>query len=293
MSTVGWIGLGQMGVPMTTNLLRAGYVVNVFNRSPEKVTPLVELGATKHDSPKSVVEQSDVTFLMLTNASAVREVLTHEDGVLAGMRQGRIIIDMSTISPAESAVFGQMVAEKGGKYLDAPVSGSIGAAAAAGLIILAGANETELAAIMPFFNVLGKKVIPFGSAGKGSAAKLVINMLLGITGQAIGETMLFSEKLGLDQDSILELISNSAMNTGLFQFKKEMFQTQDFPSQFMLELMAKDLGLIKSEIDAAKLDLPLAAVAHATFAVARDHGKGKMDMAAVYLDLKERNAKTA
>lgn len=163
MPTLGWIGLGQMGTPMTTNLLREGYVVNVFNRSPEKVTPLTALGAIKHDSPKSVVEQSDVTFLMLTNASAIREILTREDGVLAGMQKGRIIIDMSTISPAESAAFGQMVAAKGGKYLDAPVSGSIGAAAAAGLIILAGADELELEALMPFFNVLGKKVIPFGS----------------------------------------------------------------------------------------------------------------------------------
>jgi len=293
MKTIGWIGLGQMGSIMATNLIKAGNIVNVYNRTSQKTVPLAELGATIMMSPKDVVKNSDITFLMLTNADAVKDVLNGEEGVLAGMSQGRTIIDMSTIAPGESEAFAQLAEGKGGKYLDAPVSGSTGAAIVAGLIILAGATEQKVAEFMALFNALGKKVIPFGAIGKGSAAKLVINLLLGISGQAIGETMLFSERLGLDRESVIELISNSGMNTPLFQTKKDMFRSQEFPSQFMLELMAKDLGLITDAINTAGLQLPLAGIANSTFAAARDNGKGKMDLAAVYLDLKEKNSKDA
>jgi 3-hydroxyisobutyrate dehydrogenase len=282
-----------MGSIMAANLIKAGHAVNVYNRTPQKAEPLAKLGATVMPSPKDVIENSDVTFLMLTNAGAIKAVLDGEDGVLAGVNQKRTIIDMSTIAPEESKEFARLVAERGGKYVDAPVSGSIGAAAAAGLIILAGALEQEIADVKPLFEALGKKVISFGSIGKGSAAKLVINLLLGITAQAIGETMLFAEKLGLDRKSVIELISNSGMNTPLFQIKKDMFHSQEFPSQFMLELMAKDLGLISDAIAGVGLQLPLAKIADATFAGARDNGKGKMDLAAIYLELKEKNSANA
>lgn len=288
MKKIGWIGLGQMGSIMAFNLTKAGYAVNVFNRTPQKAAPLADLGARVMTSPKDVVANSDVSFLMLTNAEAIKAALHGEDGVLAGVSPGHTIIDMSTIAPQESEEFAKLVESKGGKYLDAPVSGSTGAAAVAGLIILAGATEQELVEFIPVFAILGKMVIPFGSIGKGSAAKLVINLLLAIFSQALGETMLFAEKLGLDQASVIDLISNSGMNTPLFQTKKDMFRSQEFPSQFMLELMAKDLGLISNAIDAVGLQLPLAQIVDSTFAGARDNGKGKLDLAAIYLELKER-----
>lgn len=293
MKTLGWIGLGQMGSIMSANLIKAGHAVNVFNRTPRKAEPLAELGARVMASPKDVVENSDVTFLMLTNAAAIKDVLNAEDGVLAGVSQGRTIIDMSTIAPEDSESFARLVEANGGRYLDAPVSGSTGAAVISGLVILAGAKEPELTEFMPLFDALGKKVIPFGSIGKGSAAKLVINLLLAISCQAIGETMLFSEKLGLDRESVMELISNSGMNTPMFQTKKDMFRTQEFPSQFMLELMAKDLGLITNAINAVGMQLSLSQIADSTFAEARDNGKGKMDLAAIYLELKEKNSGNA
>jgi 3-hydroxyisobutyrate dehydrogenase len=290
MKTVGWIGTGQMGVPMVKNLLQAGFTVMVNNRTPEKAQPLVEAGARRLQSPAAVVQQSDLVFLMLSNGSAIREVMTAQEGILSAMQPGKTIIDMSTIAPEDSQTFALLVSEKGGRYIDAPVSGSVGAAETAQLVILAGAKESELAPYKPFFDVLGKKTIAFGGVSKGSSAKLAINLLLGITGQGIAETLLLAERAGLEQEHVLELIGQSSMNTGLFQAKKEMYRRQSFPAAFMLNLMTKDLGLITDEANRLGLELPLARETHATFTEAKEHGRGKLDMAAVYLELKERNA---
>jgi len=289
MKKLGWIGTGHMGLPMARNLLQAGFSVNVFNRSLEKATSLVAAGAGLSQSPKNVVEQSDITFLMLTNGASIKEILTQRDGVLAAIEPGKVVIDMSTISPGESREFSRLVAENGGLYFDAPVSGSVGAAEMAQLVILAGANAQAAPVYQPYFDVLGKKTIYFGEVGNGSSAKLVINLLLAITAQGAAEALVFSEKFGLDPEHVVEMISNSGMNTGLFQAKKQMYRSGHFPSAFMLELMAKDLGLINDEIERMKLALPLGSKAHETYQQAEKNGKGKLDLAAVYLEIREKN----
>lgn len=287
MQTLGWIGLGHMGTPMATNLLKAGYKVIVYNRSEDRTIPLVELGAKKANSPKEVVEQSDINFIMLSDANAIQSVLTQENGVLGAITQGKVVVDMSTISPQESSAFAKLVMEKGGEYIDAPVSGSVGAAIMSQLLILAGGPKETVNLCQPFFNVLGKETIYFGSTGMGTSAKLTINMLLGIMMQGFGEAIVFGEKLGLGKAQIIELISKSALNNGLFQAKKESYATEEFPSAFMLELMSKDLGLVKTAADQMSTKLPLAETANDTFYTARMNGKAKLDMAAVYLELKD------
>jgi len=289
MKTIGWIGTGQMGIPMVANLLKAGFSVNVYNRTPEKAQPLVAAGGVQLSTAYEVVRQSDVIFLMLSNGGAIREVMHAETGVLAALQADKTIIDMSTISPEESKAFAEQVAEKGGRYIDAPVSGSVGAATAGQLVILAGAMESELAPFQACFDALGKKTIGFGGVGKGSSAKLAINLLLGITGQGIAEALCLAEKAGIEQASMLELIGQSGVNTPLFQLKKEMYRSQSFPPQFMLDLMTKDLGLITDEARRLHLDLPLAEKTFATYSAAKEHGRGKLDMAAVYLELKAMN----
>jgi len=289
MQAIGWIGIGQMGLPMAHNLLRAGTVLKVYNRTPEKTQPLVAAGAEQMASARAVVEGAEIVFLMLANGDAIKAVMHGEDGILAAIAPGKTIIDMSTIAPEESQTFAREVADRGGRYIDAPVSGSVGAAEAAQLIILAGATATELAHYQCYLDLLGRKTIAFGGDGKGSSAKLAINLLLGITGQGIAESLLLAQKSGLDQEAMLELIGLSGMNTPLFQAKKEMYRRQSYPPAFMLELMSKDLGLITDEATRLGLDLPLARNAHATFIQARDHGKGKLDMAAVLLELMEKH----
>jgi 3-hydroxyisobutyrate dehydrogenase len=289
MHTLGWIGLGHMGEPMAKNLLNVGYKVNVYNRSPQKTVPLVDTGATKLNSPKEIAKQSDLIFIMLSDTNAVHAVLTSDNGLLEGICARKIVINMSTISPEDSLTFASLISKKGGTYLDAPVSGSVGAASTRQLVILVGGDKKAKDICQPYFDHLGKETIYFGSNSKGSSAKLAINLLLGIFGQGIGETLLFAEKSELDKEKVLQLISQSGMNTPLFNGKKDMYRTGDFPSAFMLELMSKDLGLIKAEADRLKTTLPLAEATNNTYLSAKENGKAKLDMAAIYLELKDRN----
>ena len=287
MLTSGWIGLGHMGVPMAMNLLKAGDTVTAYNRTHEKTASLADAGATIFDLPKEVVANSDIIFIMLSDAKAIQTVFNMDDGVLAALAPGKIIVNMSTIAPTDTVLFAKLTSEKGGQYVDAPVSGSVGAAKTGQLVILAGGDKVAIDTCQPFFDVLGKGTLHFGAAGMGSSAKLAINLLLGVLGQGIGEAILFAEKLGVNKEKMLELIANSALNSPFFQLKKDMYSKDEFPAAFMVELMSKDLGLIKAEADRIGTVFPLAEVADKTYRSAIAHGKAKLDMAAVYQELRD------
>ncbi|MBE6185485.1 NAD(P)-dependent oxidoreductase [Heyndrickxia ginsengihumi] len=286
---IGWIGLGLMGNPMATNLINAGYSLYVYNRTSSKAESLVQKGAVLCQSPKEVAQHSDIVITMLSNVSAVEEVFAGEEGILKGISNDSIVIDMSTVSPKDSVHFAQLVNRQQAHFIDAPVSGSVQPAKEGTLLILAGGDASDIETCKPIFDVLGKQTIHFGENGKGSAAKLSINLLLGITIQGASETFVLAEKLGLQKADVAEMISNAAVNTPIFQMKKSSFLNEDFPAAFMLELMSKDLGLVKSEMESAQIDLPLATAANKTYASAKESGKGKSDVAAVYLEIKERN----
>jgi len=289
MTTLGWIGLGHMGEPMAMRLIQAGHKLNAYNRSRDKTNTLVQVGAAILDTPREIVEQSDIVFLMLTDANAISSVLTGNDGVLAALAPGKIVVNMSTIAPPDTVSFAELVSERGGRYVDAPVSGSVGAAKAGQLVILAGGEKAAIDTCRPYFEVLGKETIHFGAVGMGSSAKLAINLLLGVMGQGIGEAVLFAEKSGVDKEKVLELISLSALNSPFFQLKKDMYSKDEFPAAFMVGLMSKDLGLVKAEADRMGTVLPLAEAADSTYRSAKEHGKATLDMAAVYLELRDQN----
>jgi 3-hydroxyisobutyrate dehydrogenase len=289
MTTLGWIGLGHMGNPMTLRLVQAGHKLNAFNRTREKANALAEAGATILDSPREIVEQSDIVFIMLSDAKAIETVLTIGNGVLNALSHGKIVVNMSTIAPADAVSFAELVSEKGVRYVDAPVSGSVGAAKTGQLVILASGDKAAMETCQPYFDLLGKGTIHFGAAGMGSSAKLAINLLLGVMGQGIGEAVLFAERLGVDKEKMLELIANSALNSPFFQLKKDMYSKDEFPAAFMVELMSKDLGLVKAEADRMKAVFPLAEAADNTYRNAKEHGKAKLDLAAVYQELRDQN----
>lgn len=286
---LGWIGLGAMGNPMAFNLIKAGFALNIYNRTSSKIQNLKSLGANSFDNIKELVKNSEIIFLMLSNGEAVRELLTSKNGILDSLSENKIIVDMSTISPLDSKEFYSLVKEKNCDYIDAPVSGSIGAAIAKQLIILVGGEEKAKEICKPYFEALGRATIDFGENSNGTSAKLSINMLLGVFTQAMAESITFSQKLGLDKEKVFEMISLSGMNTPLFQAKKESFSRNEFPSAFALELMSKDLGLLKQMIDNCNLNLPLSEISNETYLKAKEQGFGKEDMAAVIKTVKENN----
>ncbi|WP_151697611.1 NAD(P)-dependent oxidoreductase [Weizmannia acidilactici] len=286
---IGWIGLGHMGSPMAKRILNAKFELFVYNRTQSKTEELASSGATVCTSPQEIAEKADVIVTMLTDNAAVEEVLRAENGILSGLSEGKTVIDMSTVSPDDSVRFAEWVKAKGGHFMDAPVSGSVQPAKEGNLVILVGGEKEQVDVCRPIFDVLGKTVIHFGENGKGSAAKLSINLLLGLIIQGASEALLLGEKLGLKKENIIEMISASACNTPIFQMKKNAFLNETFPAAFMLELMSKDLGLAKAEIEKNAMSLPLAGAVEETYRNAKANGAGKEDVAAVYRELKHLN----
>ncbi|OWR27201.1 3-hydroxyisobutyrate dehydrogenase [Saccharibacillus sp. O23] len=290
MAQLAWIGTGYMGVPMARNLLKAGHSVNVYNRTREKALPLQAEGAKIVSSPREALQGAEAVFVMLTKGSAVEAVLESEEGLLAGLKPGMTVVNMSTISPEEAREFARRIESAGGVYVDAPVSGSVGPAENGQLVILAGGTEEAIAKAQPFFEILGKKTLHFGGVGAGSSAKLSINLLLGVMAQGISEALLIGEQAGLRREQLIEMIGESAVNTPMLAAKKEMWISEEFPAAFMVSLLSKDLGLLTAEAKREGLDLPLAEAVDRTYADAVRSGKGELDMAAVWLELKERGA---
>ncbi|MEJ8302370.1 NAD(P)-dependent oxidoreductase [Saccharibacillus sacchari] len=288
MTKLAWIGTGYMGLPMARNLLKAGYEVSVYNRTSDKAEPLASDGGKLVSSPKEAADSAEAIFIMLTKGAAVEAVLEGENGLLAGLAPNAVVVNMSTIAPGEARLFAQRIESAGGIYVDAPVSGSVAPAVNGQLVILAGGTEKAVDRCRPFFEVLGKKTIRFGEVGTGSSAKLSINLLLGVMAQGISEALLAGEQAGLQREQLIEMIRESAVNTPMLAAKKDMWMNEEFPAAFMVSLLSKDLGLLTSEAKREGLDLPLAEAVDRTYADAVQSGKGDLDMAAVWLELKDR-----
>ncbi|HBZ80689.1 MULTISPECIES: NAD(P)-dependent oxidoreductase [Brevibacillus] len=279
---IGWIGLGNMGVPMASNLLSAGYAVRVWNRSPEKAAPLVALGAKQTESLAQLVDECDVLFTMVSDDEAVKAIYTGTDGLLSARVSGKLAIDMSTIAPETSRFLAEQSKKVGLRFLDTPVSGSVGPAKEAQLVIMVGGEKADYDVAKPMLDKLGKAAVYLGSHGAGTSAKLAINLLLGITVQGVAETLLFARSLGIDTEQMLEIISQSAVGTSLIRGKAASILADDFPAAFALKHMAKDLRLARE----AGVATPLAESAQATYRHALEEGLGELDLMAILRHLK-------
>ena len=286
MAKIGWIGLGQMGTPMVENLLKGSIDVTVYNRSFDKTLPLVEKGAKNTKDIEEIFEQNDIIFFMISNYSAALEILN--ENVLSKIK-GKKIVNMSTISPTESKAVGKLVIENNGKYIEAPVSGSVGAATAGVLLILVGGNKADTEDLYSIFDILGSKTYYFGELGKATGAKLILNSLLGIFGEAYSEVLLLAQNFGIDTETIVNAISDSRMSSPLFQEKKDMFTNREYPAAFMLKHMTKDLKLSNEEIENRKLSLPLIQNTTKNYSEALEQGYGEQDMAVIFEILSKKN----
>ena len=282
---VGWIGLGQMGEPMVKHLLNQGIKVGVYNRSKAKCEAVVALGATAYDSVLELVQANEIIFLMIADYQAVQQVL--DEKVLSALK-GKLIVNMSTISPVQNQAVEALLAQYGAEFVEAPVSGSSKVAEAGKLLVLAAGKEEIVEQLKPLFSAFSTTTFYYGEVGKAGGMKLMINSLLGIFIQAYGEALVFADQYGIPKEKVIEMISGSAMNTAIFQAKVPMYLQDDFSPAFMMKHMTKDFNLAKAEMLKQGRSFPLIEQAATSYNQANDAGLSEVDMAAIYQFLANR-----
>ncbi|RII26399.1 MAG: NAD(P)-dependent oxidoreductase [Geobacter sp.] len=282
MQTFGFIGLGIMGSGMAKNLVKTGFEVTVWNRSAEKCRELAELGATVAATPRQVVENCQATFAMLADPVAALAVCDGPDGVLAGMSAGKGYVDMSTVDVATSAGIAAAVTARGGRFLEAPVSGSKKQAEDGALIILAAGDRSLYEEVLPGFERMGKKMLYLGEVGNGARMKLVVNMVMGGMMTAFCEGLALGGRTGLDQADILDVLDAGAMSNPMFRLKGGVIGQGSFTAAFPLKHMQKDMRLAVAMGDGVGQPLFSAATANELFKRARGMGFGDEDFAAVF-----------
>ncbi|EES71992.1 phosphogluconate dehydrogenase (decarboxylating), NAD binding domain protein [Paenibacillus sp. oral taxon 786 str. D14] len=281
LKTIGFIGLGTMGAPMASNLLRAGYPVTVFNRTASKAAPLAELGAAVAPSPKEAAAGADVVITMVSNDDSIAEVYEGENGVLAGIRPGTTVIDCSTISPALVQRLAKQVAALGGAFLDAPVTGSSPAAIDGTLVFMVGGSAETLAQVTDLFYTMGKKVLHMGDNGSGAVAKLAHNTIVGINNLALAEGFAIAAKSGLPADRFLELVQLGSAGSKAAELKGRKIIEHDFTNQFSLALMLKDLKLASALTDGSGIPAPMLNLAKSLFQAGQTQGFGDEDLSSI------------
>ncbi|WP_313579085.1 NAD(P)-dependent oxidoreductase [Chishuiella sp.] len=275
---IGFIGLGNMGHPMAKNLEKAGFSLAVYNRTIEKAKDF-EKQSTIYDSIEKLVENSDIIFTMLTNDKAVKDV--YEQIVSLDIK-GKLFVDMSTISQEATTENAKLIKSKGASLIDAPVAGSTKPATDGTLIIMAGGDKNDVEKAEPYLNKMGKLVKHLGENGKGIAAKLSINYFLSMIYQGLAETVLFSDKLGIDKGDMLEIINESASGSGATKVKTPLLLENDFTPAFGLDLMLKDVLLAKD----AGANYPLGKTIFESYQAAHDNGFGNDDVIGIINYLK-------
>ncbi|MDO7845007.1 NAD(P)-dependent oxidoreductase [Hymenobacter sp. M29] len=281
-TTTGWIGLGNMGKPMARRLLAAGLPVIAYNRSPAKAEALRAEGATVAPTPAAVLDAAQVVFLMVSDDQATRELFTGEHGLLQSSTTGKLVVNMSTVSPGISQEMAELSRAHGHEYLDAPVSGSVKQAETGQLAIMVGGDEAAFKQAQPLFAHLGKLALRVGPTGAGNNAKLAMNTLLGFQAQGLAEAVLFAQQHGLQTADLLELIKSSALASVFLNLKGDAILNENYQAAFALKLLAKDLRLAKAEGS----DTPLANVVHQTFQEA-ETTHGDEDVIAILKHLKQ------
>jgi 3-hydroxyisobutyrate dehydrogenase len=272
---IGFIGLGIMGQPMSRHLLEAGFSLTVYNRTASKAQALVEMGAKLAESSAAVAAGSEITITMLPDTPDVEAVLFGKDGVYEGLSAGKIVVDMSTISPEATAQFAARLREKKCELLDAPVSGGENGAIAGTLTIMVGGEEQAFQKCLPLFQAMGKNVVHLGASGNGQRTKLVNQVICALNILAMSEGLLLAERIGLDTGRALQVVSSGAAGSWMLSNLAPLILKNDFRPGFMIKLQQKDLRLAMELIKTLGEDFPGTALTHALFTQAVEQGLGE------------------
>lgn len=281
MKKIGWIGLGAMGTPMAKNLEKAGFPLLVYNRSVDKTEAFQNSNTTIANSVKELAGNSDIIFTMISDDTAVQSV--YDEILSLENIAGKIFVDMSTISQKLSETTAEKLKAKGASFIDAPVAGTTKPGADRTLITMVGGEEDTLKTVLPYFEKIGKKVQYLGKNGKGIAAKLAINYYVALTYQSLSETVLFAEEKGIQRSDFLEILNESALGSGATKLKTPLLINDEYPPQFALDLMLKDILLAKEN----GADFPLTQPLVETYQNAQKAGLGQQDVVGVAKFLKK------
>jgi 2-hydroxy-3-oxopropionate reductase len=285
---VGFIGLGIMGRPMAKNLMEAGYELVLHNRSPEKAKELAKEGnATAAENPREVAEACDIIITMLPDSPDVEAVVAGEGGVLGGIRDGALLVDMSTISPVVTKELAEKVREKGASMLDAPVSGGDVGAIEGALSIMVGGSEEDFERARPLFDVMGKVATHVGPIGAGQVVKACNQIVVALTIEAVSEALVLGSKGGVAPEKLVEALSGGLAGSAVMEAKKEKFFSHDFEPGFRIELHHKDLGIALAAGREYGVALPVTAIVDQMLEASKAKGRGDRDHSALLTLLEE------
>jgi 3-hydroxyisobutyrate dehydrogenase len=258
---VGFAGLGTMGQAMAANLVRAGFPLTVWNRSPGRSGPLLELGAREAASPARLAADSDVVVICVRDTPDVEEVLFGTDGLASGARRDLLVSDCSTIGPAATRSFAARLAERGVRFVDAPVSGGSEGAQQGTLSIMVGGEAVDVERARPILAAMGKTITHMGPVGAGQATKAVNQVILAGTYLGVAEGIVLAMKSGLDPETVVRALSGGAAQSWVLVNRSERMIRNDYPIGFKLALHRKDLGIALAMAEENGAALPVAALA--------------------------------
>jgi 3-hydroxyisobutyrate dehydrogenase len=297
---VGFIGTGTMGLPMVGNLVKKGFAVVAYDAVPAALQGAARLGAAAGVSSADVAKRSDLVVTMLPSSSHVEAVYLGPGGVRETIAAGRLCVDMSTIDPAVSRRVAAALAERGVRFIDAPVSGGVPRATDGTLAIMVGGETKDVEEARPVLSAMGANIIHVGAVGSGEVAKLCNNLIAGVAAVAVSEAFRIAEGFGVDPKVLTDVISKSSGHTWVMEHMHPVAgivpkaaSTNDYAPGFMTDLMAKDLGLAVNAARELRVPVVVAPAAQQTLRLASSHGFGRRDFTSVYLFLKPSSGQAA
>ena len=280
MANIGFIGLGIMGTPMAANLIKGGHTVYAQSRSGVPAQ-LLEAGAKPCANAAEVARQADIIITMVPDTPHVEEALFGADGVAAGLSKGKIVVDMSSISPVATKDFAKRINALGCEYLDAPVSGGEVGAKAASLTIMVGGSEAAFDKVRPLFELMGKNITLVGGNGDGQITKVANQIIVALNIEAVGEALLLAAKAGADPAKVRQALMGGFANSRILEVHGERMVKRSFDPGFRIELHQKDLNLALTTARQLGVSLPNTATAQELFNACSAHGGAKWDHSAM------------
>ena len=282
MANLGFVGLGVMGSEMVNRLLSKGHSVRGYNRTRAKAEWLVKKGMKWADSPREVAAAADVTFSMVTNSAALGAIANGSDGMLAGLTAGKILVDMSTVSPAFSREIATKVREKGADMVDAPVSGSVITLQDGRLSVMVGGRKETFESVKPLLYDIGPKVTLVGDNGLALVMKIATNLSLAVQMLAFSEGVLLAEKAGIARETAVDVLTHSVIASPMVQYRGPFILKMPEEAWFNVNMMQKDMLLALELGRQLNVPMPTTAVANEFLTAARGMGMVEKDFAIVF-----------